>query len=40
MASLDPYPDMIKRQPEHYAKWAKGMDGGPQNPLARARSIF
>ncbi len=36
-----PTPDMIKRQPEHYAKWAKGMDGGPQNPLgARALYLF
>lgn len=28
-----PTPDMIKREPERYAQWADGMQGGPQNPL-------
>lgn len=28
-----PTQDMIKREPDRYAEWAKGMDGGPMNPL-------
>lgn len=36
-----PTPNMISREPEKYAKWAKGMDGGSQNPLgARALYLF
>ncbi|MCK1741299.1 L,D-transpeptidase [Bradyrhizobium sp. 139] len=32
---------MIARQPERYAKWAKGMEGGTGNPLgARALYLF
>lgn len=32
---------MIARQPERYAKWAKGMEGGAGNPLgARALYLF
>lgn len=34
-----PTKDMIKREPEHYAKYADGMDGGPQNPLG-ARALY
>lgn len=36
-----PTPDMIKREPQKYAQWAGGMDGGPANPLgARALYLF
>lgn len=36
-----PTPDMIKREPEKYAQWANGMEGGLQNPLgARALYLF
>ncbi|MGI6244585.1 MAG: L,D-transpeptidase [Pseudochelatococcus sp.] len=36
-----PTPDMIAREPGRYRKWAKGMDGGEQNPLgARALYLF
>jgi lipoprotein-anchoring transpeptidase ErfK/SrfK len=36
-----PTPDMIKREPKRYAKWADGMDGGTRNPLgARALYLF
>jgi lipoprotein-anchoring transpeptidase ErfK/SrfK len=36
-----PTNDMIGREPEKYTKWAKGMDGGPANPLgARALYLF
>lgn len=34
-----PTPDMIKREPERYAQWADGMQGGPQNPLG-ARALY
>lgn len=33
-----PPPEMIKRQPE-VAKWARGMPGGPENPLG-ARTLY
>lgn len=36
-----PTEEMIAREPEKYRKWAKGMDGGPGNPLgARALYLF
>jgi lipoprotein-anchoring transpeptidase ErfK/SrfK len=36
-----PTPDMIKREPERYKKWASGMEGGTDNPLgARALYLF
>jgi lipoprotein-anchoring transpeptidase ErfK/SrfK len=36
-----PTPDMIKREPERYRKWASGMEGGTHNPLgARALYLF
>ncbi len=36
-----PTPDMIKREPERYRKWAGGMEGGTDNPLgARALYLF
>jgi len=36
-----PTPDMIKREPERYKKWAGGMEGGTDNPLgARALYLF
>lgn len=36
-----PTPNMIRREPEKYAQWAKGMNGGPENPLgARALYLF
>ncbi|BCP51449.1 L,D-transpeptidase [Kaistia sp. 32K] len=36
-----PTQDMIKRDPERNAKWAGGMEGGPENPLgARALYLF
>ncbi|MDQ1901110.1 L,D-transpeptidase [Paracoccus sp. WLY502] len=37
--SWTPTPDMIKRKPQQYAKWANGMPGGPQNPLG-ARALY
>lgn len=39
--SWTPTDDMIDRDPDHYAKWADGMPGGPENPLgARALYLF
>ena len=39
--SWTPTPDMIEREPEHYAQYADGMPGGPDNPLgARALYLF
>ncbi len=39
--SWTPTDDMIKREPEHYARYADGMPGGPTNPLgARALYLF
>ncbi|MBM1171542.1 L,D-transpeptidase [Microvirga arabica] len=36
-----PTPDMIRREPERYRKWAGGMEGGTDNPLgARALYLF
>ena len=36
-----PTREMIARQPKLYAKWSKGMPGGPKNPLgARALYLF
>lgn len=36
-----PTPDMIKREPKRYTRWAGGMEGGPTNPLgARALYLF
>ena len=36
-----PTADMIERSPEQYAKYAKGLPGGPKNPLgARALYLF
>lgn len=36
-----PTSDMIKREPQRYAKWAGGMAGGESNPLgARALYLF
>ena len=37
--SWTPTPEMIKRKPQQYAKWADGMPGGPQNPLG-ARALY
>jgi len=37
--SWTPTPDMIKREPDHYAKWADGMPGGANNPLG-ARALY
>jgi lipoprotein-anchoring transpeptidase ErfK/SrfK len=35
-----PTPEMIERDPGHYARYADGgMDGGPQNPLG-ARALY
>ncbi len=34
-----PTKEMIERSPEKYAKYADGMDGGPENPLG-ARAIY
>jgi lipoprotein-anchoring transpeptidase ErfK/SrfK len=34
-----PTPNMIRREPERYGPWAKGMDGGIQNPLG-ARALY
>jgi len=39
--SWKPTPDMIKRSPEKYEKYADGVPGGPTNPLgARALYLF
>ena len=39
--SWTPTKEMIARDPDHYAKWADGMPGGPDNPLgARALYLF
>ncbi|MBM2576244.1 L,D-transpeptidase [Jannaschia sp. Os4] len=39
--SWTPTPNMIRREPEIYAQWAGGMEGGPNNPLgARALYLF
>lgn len=36
-----PTSDMIKRDPDRYGPWKKGMDGGEKNPLgARALYLF
>ena len=36
-----PTKDMIAREPNKYVKWARGMEGGAQNPLgARALYLF
>jgi lipoprotein-anchoring transpeptidase ErfK/SrfK len=36
-----PTPDMIRREPERYERWAGGMEGGTDNPLgARALYLF
>ena len=37
--SWRPTDSMIERDPDHYAKWADGMPGGPDNPLG-ARAIY
>jgi lipoprotein-anchoring transpeptidase ErfK/SrfK len=34
-----PTKEMIERDPKHYAQYADGMDGGPENPLG-ARAIY
>ena len=34
-----PTPDMIKREPERYGPYAKGLDGGLHNPLG-ARALY
>jgi len=34
-----PTANMIRREPEKYAKWANGMAGGPNNPLG-ARALY
>jgi lipoprotein-anchoring transpeptidase ErfK/SrfK len=34
-----PTKNMIRREPERYGPWARGMDGGPQNPLG-ARALY
>nr|WP_089176940.1 L,D-transpeptidase [Bosea sp. AS-1] len=39
--SWTPTPDMIRREPRRYARWAGGMKGGADNPLgARALYLF
>ncbi|MBT9247251.1 L,D-transpeptidase [Gemmobacter fulvus] len=39
--SWTPTQDMIARNPDHYAQYADGMPGGPDNPLgARALYLF
>ncbi|TDL78363.1 L,D-transpeptidase [Palleronia sediminis] len=39
--SWTPTPDMIRREPEKYARHKNGMPGGPNNPLgARALYLF
>jgi len=37
--SWTPTAEMIKRSPEQYAKYAKGLRGGPRNPLG-ARALY
>lgn len=37
--SWKPTPEMIARNPAHYAKYADGMPGGPTNPLG-ARALY
>jgi lipoprotein-anchoring transpeptidase ErfK/SrfK len=37
--SWKPTPEMIKRSPDHYARYKDGMPGGPGNPLG-ARAIY
>ena len=37
--SWTPTQDMIKRNPDQYARWAGGMPGGPTNPLG-ARALY
>lgn len=37
--SWRPTPEMIERNPGHYAKYADGMPGGPTNPLG-ARALY
>jgi lipoprotein-anchoring transpeptidase ErfK/SrfK len=37
--SWTPTPEMIKRNPAAYQKWADGMPGGPKNPLG-ARALY
>ncbi len=34
-----PTPNMIERQPDRYAQWSGGMEGGPANPLG-ARALY
>ncbi|WP_315972619.1 L,D-transpeptidase [Rhizobium sp. NRK18] len=34
-----PTPDMLKRDPARYGKWAQGMDGSDKNPLG-ARAMY
>ncbi len=34
-----PTPNMIRREPHKYARWAGGMPGGPGNPLG-ARALY
>jgi lipoprotein-anchoring transpeptidase ErfK/SrfK len=34
-----PTPNMIRKQPERYAQYAKGLPGGPTNPLG-ARALY
>ena len=34
-----PTPNMIHREPDRYAKWASGMEGGAANPLG-ARALY
>lgn len=37
--SWTPTPAMIERNPDAYAQWADGMEGGPDNPLG-ARALY
>lgn len=37
--SWKPTPEMIARSPAHYARYADGMPGGPNNPLG-ARALY
>jgi lipoprotein-anchoring transpeptidase ErfK/SrfK len=37
--SWTPTPDMIRREPERYAPYSRGMPGGPDNPLG-ARALY
>lgn len=34
-----PTKEMVERSPNHYARYANGMDGGPENPLG-ARALY